>query len=263
MRGPLDHSRELGLRPAAVIPVDLFGLPANYTAIEPVARAAGMSLIADAAQSFGARVGNAAVGRLGDITTTSFFPAKPLGCYGDGGALFTDDDGLAERIASLRVHGKGSDKYDNVRIGMNSRLDTVQAAILLEKLAVFPDEIERRNRIAARYSEALASDFTVPHLPDGSLSVWAQYTLRARSGTQRAAIMAGLADQGIPSMIYYRVPLHRQTAYARFPTDPEGLPESEHAADTVFSLPMHPYLEAEIQDRIIDALLAVIVDAGR
>jgi len=236
------HAREIGLNPAAVIPVDLFGLPANYPAILDIAESEGLVVIGDSAQGFGARIGNRMTGTFGAITTTSFFPAKPLGCYGDGGALFTDDDDLAAILDSLRVHGKGSEKYDNVRIGMNSRLDTLQAAILLEKFAIYPDEIDARQSVADRYTAALAGRVTIPRVPPGYRSVWAQYTIRLEDETERAAVMARLKEAGVPSVVYYPRPLHTQGAYSHFPSDPQGLPESEAAAARVLSLPMHPYM---------------------
>ncbi|WP_224826204.1 DegT/DnrJ/EryC1/StrS aminotransferase family protein [Cognatishimia sp. MH4019] len=248
-------AREMGLTPKVVIPVDLFGLPADYTAIEPIARDEGLTVIADSAQGFGGRIGNKVTGTFGQITTTSFFPAKPLGCYGDGGAIFTDDDNLAELMTSYRFHGKGDYKYDNVRIGMNSRLDTLQAAILLEKLAVYEEEIEARQRVAERYSSALAPRWSVPTVPGRMLSVWAQYTLKAEDRAARDAVMARLKEAGIPSVVYYPMPLHQQTAYKAFPVDPDGLPVSEEVAGQVFSLPMHPYLSEADQDRVIEALL--------
>jgi dTDP-4-amino-4,6-dideoxygalactose transaminase len=249
------HARELGLRPAGVIPVDLFGLAADYDVIEMIARETGMWIIGDSAQGFGANYHGRITGSIGDIATTSFFPAKPLGCYGDGGAVFTNNDELAALIGSLRVHGKGTDKYDNVRIGVNSRLDTLQAAILLEKLAIYADEIEARQVVAARYSNALKDAFAVPEVPAGLQSVWAQYTLRAKSSDERAAAMARLKDKGVPSVVYYPLPLHQQTAYSKYPTDPQGLSVSVQHAQTVFSLPMHPYLDAATQDVVIGALL--------
>jgi dTDP-4-amino-4,6-dideoxygalactose transaminase len=249
------QARELGLKPAGIVPVDLFGLPADYDAIEAIAREHGLWIIADSAQGFGATYKGRVTGSIGDIATTSFFPAKPLGCYGDGGAVFTNSDELAELISSLRVHGKGSDKYDNVRVGVNSRLDTIQAAILLEKLAIYADEIAARQTVAARYSNALRQRFAVPVIPEGSVSVWAQYTLRAASSEERDTAMAALKAEGIPSVVYYPMPLHRQQAYRDFPADPQGLATSEALAGTVFSLPMHPYLEPETQDRIIRTLL--------
>lgn len=251
------HAKELGLRPAGVIPVDLFGLAADYDAIEAVAREEGMWIISDSAQGFGANYKGRITGSIGDIATTSFFPAKPLGCYGDGGAIFTSNDELAALIASLRVHGKGTDKYDNVRIGVNSRLDTLQAAILLEKLAIYPDEIRARQVVAQRYNDALHSRFVVPVVPDGCMSVWAQYTLRAQSSEHRDTAMARLKDAGVPSVVYYPMPLHKQTAYSSYPADPAGLPISAQHSATVFSLPMHPYLDAATQDVVIQALQSI------
>jgi len=248
------HAQDQGLVPAAVIAVDLFGLPADYDAILEICSANRMRLIADSAQGFGGTYKGLRTGTIGDIATTSFFPAKPLGCYGDGGAVFTQDEGLAGKIASLRVHGKGHDKYDCRRIGMNSRLDTLQAAILCEKLAIFPEEIRRRNKIAARYSAALGNLLTVPHVPNGLVSTWAQYTVRAPEDMPRDQVITALEAAQIPVGIYYPKPLHQQTAYASFPTDPNGLRVSESAAATVFSLPMHPYLTDHDQDQVIDVL---------
>ena len=250
----IDHACALGLRPAVVIAVDLFGLPADYDAIEAICARHGMKLIADSAQGFGSVYKGRASGTIGDIATTSFFPAKPLGCYGDGGAIFTADDGLADLLRSLRVHGKGADKYDNVRIGRNSRLDTIQAAILLEKLSIFADELNRRLAVADRYSAALSNLIDTPGVPEGLRSSWAQFTLRTREGQDRSALMEALKANGIPSVVYYPRPLHRQSAYAAFPTDPAGLPVSEAASAQVFSLPMHPYLAPDDQDRVIEIL---------
>lgn len=235
-------AREHGLRPAAVIPVDLFGLPANYPAINQIASETGMKVIADSAQGFGGTINGQMTGTFGDITTTSFFPAKPLGCYGDGGALFTEDDTLAELLDSMRVHGKGREKYDNVRIGMNSRLDTIQAAILLEKLAIYPDEIEKRQQAADLYNAGIGERFVTPFVPSGYSSVWAQYTVKANSTEERSWVMEKLKGKGIPTMIYYPRPLHDQTAYKNCLRDPQGLENSKIAAATVFSLPMHGYL---------------------
>lgn len=250
----VEHAKSLGLRPAAVIPVDLFGLPADYAALKSIARNHGMKIVADSAQGFGGKIGDQVTGSFGDISTTSFFPAKPLGCYGDGGALFTDDAGLAAILESLRIHGKGSEKYDNVRIGMNSRLDTIQAAILLEKLAIYEDEIAARQVVAERYTARLGNRYVTPVVPQGNRSIWAQYTLRAQSRTHRDAIIQRLKAAGIPSVVYYPRPLHTQSAYADFPRDPAGLPFSEDAAATVFSLPMHPYLDATTQDEVCNCL---------
>ena len=245
-----------GLRPRVVIPVDLFGLPADYDAIRTVADSEGMTVVADSAQGFGGRYHGRNVGTLADYTTTSFFPAKPLGCYGDGGAILTDDGGKAALLRSLTVHGKGSDKYDNVRVGVNSRLDTLQAAILIEKLSIFPAEIVARNRVAARYNAALADVATVPRVPAGLSSVWAQYTLRMRSPDGFAAQMK---RAGVPTAIYYPIPLNRQTGYRSYPVAPGGVPVSEKLAESVISLPMHPYLDEATQHRIIAAAHAALL----
>lgn len=250
------HARSIGLKPAGVIPVDLFGLPADYDAIEAVAAEEGMWVIADSAQGFGATYRGRTTGSIGTIATTSFFPAKPLGCYGDGGALFTGDDALAASIQSYRVHGKGSHKYDNERIGINSRLDTLQAAILLEKLAIYADEIAARQPIAQRYSDGIGDALITPVVPDDCRSVWAQYTLRTKPGKNRDAIIASLKEAGVPTVVYYPRPLHQQTAYKSYPTDPAGLPVAEALATEVFSLPMHPYLDGQTQAHIIEAVRA-------
>lgn len=250
----IQEARKLSLTPKTVIPVDLFGLPADFDAINAVARESGLSVIDDAAQGFGASYRGRIVGSIADITTTSFFPAKPLGCYGDGGAVFTNDDKLAALIDSYRIHGKGSHKYDNERIGMNSRLDTLQAAILIEKLAIFPDEIEERQKIAQRYSEGLADRYGVPFIPEGLTSTWAQYTIKTWSEAERAEVQAKAKAAGVPTATYYPIPLHAQTAFREFPQDPNGLPVSEDLAKRVISLPMHPYLGAQVQDRIMEAI---------
>jgi len=246
-------ARRLGLRPGAVIPVDLFGLPADHDSIAEVAEEHGLFVLDDAAQAFGATYKGRRLGTLAHATATSFFPAKPLGCYGDGGAVFTDDDGLAETIRSLRVHGQGADKYDNARIGITGRLDTIQAAVLIEKLKIFPEEIEARQRIAQRYAEGLGEVVIVPRVPDVSTSVWAQYTIRLAPGA-REGFSAALEREGIPTAVYYAKPLHRQTAYRHYPLADGGLPVSERLAEEVVSLPMHPYLDAPTQDRIIAAV---------
>lgn len=245
-------ARAAGLKPKGVIPVDLFGLPADHAAIAAVSHDEGLLILDDAAQGFGATYNNRRLGTFGLATATSFFPAKPLGCYGDGGAVMTDDDGLAEALRSLRVHGQGSNKYDNVRIGLASRLDTVQAAILIEKLKIFPDEIDARNVIARRYSEGLKGLVAVPTVSAGSTSVWAQYTIRISDG-RRDTVVAALKAEGIPTAIYYPIPLHRQQAYKHYPVDTGGVSVSDRLASEVVSLPMHAYLDAATQDRIIDA----------
>lgn len=245
-----------GLRPFGVIAVDLFGLPADYEDLIAVARENGMKVIGDSAQGFGALYKGKRTGSLCDITTTSFFPAKPLGCYGDGGAVFTDDDELAALIDSFRVHGKGADKYSNDRIGLNSRLDTLQAAILLEKLAIYGEEIDARQRVAARYDDGLSAHFRTPHIPNDSTSVWAQYTLTLKDAGQRNQIKFAAQAAGVPTMVYYPTPLHKLKAYGGFPRDPNGLRVSENLSTRVLSLPMHPYLEADVQGTIINALIA-------
>ena len=242
-----------GLKPRAIIPVDLFGLPADHDAIGAIAAAHGLLVLDDAAQGFGATYRGKKLGALATATATSFFPAKPLGCYGDGGAVFTDDDALAARVKSLRLHGEGADRSEAARIGITGRLDTIQAAVLIEKLKIFPDEILARNRVAARYSDALADVATVPRVGNESSSVWAQYTLRV-APARRDALAAALKAEGIPTAIYYTKPLHRQPAYRDFPVADGGVPVSEQLSKEVISLPMHAYLEPPVQDRIIAAV---------
>jgi len=242
-----------GLTPRGVMPVDLFGQAARYPEIERIARRHGLWVLADAAQSFGARLDNRRVGALGDFAATSFFPAKPLGCYGDGGAIFLNDDGLLGVLRSLRVHGQGRDKYENVRIGINGRMDTIQAAVLLEKLKVFDDELVARARIAARYTAALEGLVGVPRPRAGVTSTWASYTIEVED---RDGVVERLKALGIPAMIYYPRPLHRQAPHARCPIVPGGLPVTEALAARVMSLPMHGYLDEATQDRIIEGLRA-------
>jgi dTDP-4-amino-4,6-dideoxygalactose transaminase len=251
VKAGVSAARRLGLPLRGIISVDLFGQPCDYDAIEEIVRENSLWLICDAAQAFGATYRDRKVGAIGDITTTSFFPAKPLGCYGDGGAVFTDDDEAAAIIRSLRVHGQGNDKYDNVRVGINGRLDTIQAAILLEKLAIFADEIEARDRVAARYDELLPAGLKRPAITDKATSVWAQYTVQIDG---RNELLAQLQRRGVPAAIYYARPLHRQAAYQGYPRSEAGLPVSEKLAATVLSLPMHPYLAAEEQLRIAASL---------
>ncbi|MEO5336323.1 MAG: DegT/DnrJ/EryC1/StrS aminotransferase family protein [Magnetospirillum sp. WYHS-4] len=251
LEAAIAEARRLGLKPRVVMPVDLYGQPADYAALLAVAERHGLDLVADAAQSFGASLDGVPVGRLARHTAVSFFPAKPLGCFGDGGAVLTDDDGLADSVRSLRLHGKGTHKYDNVRIGMNSRLDTLQAAVLLEKLVIFPDEIVARNRIAARYAQELAGTVELPTLRPGALSVWAQFVAFV---PERERIAAELGKRGIPTMIHYPIPLHRQAGYLGFPVAPGGAPEAERRCRNVLSLPMHAYLDDARQDRVVAAL---------
>ncbi len=254
----IDEAERLGLVPRMVIAVDLFGQPADYSAIREIAARERMILIADAAQSFGAKSGNARVGTLGDYTTTSFFPAKPLGCYGDGGAIFTEDAGKAAILRSLRAHGKGRDKYDHLRIGINSRLDTLQAAILIEKMSIFPLEVVTRDAIARLYSLKLAAHVDVPVVAEPNTSVWAQYTLRLPAGRSRAAFIEACKQDGVPTAIYYPTPLHRQTAYRGYPCDPAGCPVSEDLSARVVSLPMHPYIDEETLDRVVAAVIGAL-----
>jgi len=238
------------LHPRAVIPVDLFGLPADYDAIGTVAARHGLSVIEDAAQSFGGEYKGRKACSFGAIACTSFFPAKPLGCYGDGGMCFTDDDRLAEVLRSIRGHGQGSDKYENIRIGINGRLDTLQAAILLAKFAIFPEEIDLRQEVARRYNELLAGSVTTPEILEGCKSAWAQYSILARDSAERSDLMAKLKEAGIPTAIYYPKPLHRQTAFSGLGYKEGDFPVSEDCARRIFSLPMHPYLVAGDQRRI-------------
>ena len=243
------------LNPVGVIAVDLFGQPADYRRISEITRAHGLKLIADSAQGFGCTLDGMHPVHWADVTTVSFYPAKPLGCYGDGGAVLTNDNELHAIMKSLHVHGEGTERYEYARIGMNSRLDTIQAAVLLAKMDVFEDEIRVRNEAADRYAQGFG-DLVRPHkVIDGALSVWAQYTIEVddRDGFRKA-----LADQGVPTAVYYPWPLHQQAPYARFPTNPGGLPVTEAAAARVVSLPMDGYLDGERQDTVIKAVRAAL-----
>lgn len=242
-------TRHLPLTPRGVIPVDLFGLPADYDAIIAIASKYNLFVIEDAAQSFGAEYKGKKTCSFGDIACTSFFPAKPLGCYGDGGMCFTNDDALAAALDSIRLHGKGSHKYDNPRIGINGRLDTLQAAILLAKFAIFPEEIELRQQIAVRYTSLLThhSSLVTPHVPSGLRSVWAQYSVLARDANHRSKLQKALSDNGIPTAIYYPTPLHLQTAFSALGYKKGDFPVSEDCSERIFSLPMHPYLTEKDQ----------------
>ena len=240
------------MRPAVVVGVDLYGLPADWLGLRELATRYELKLLADAAQSLGGGTPAGRVGTLADATATSFFPAKPLGCYGDGGAIFTDDELLAQALVSIRGHGQGSEKYEIVRVGVNSRLDTLQAAVLLEKLRIFEDELAARREIAAYYSSALGEcDLVVPSVPIGFLSAWAQYTIKTR---HRQEVRTRLQAQGVPTAIYYPQGLHHQLPYRNQPTAPGGLAVSDRLADGVLSLPMHPYLSQSEQERVISAL---------
>jgi dTDP-4-amino-4,6-dideoxygalactose transaminase len=247
-------AKKHGLKPKAVIPVDLFGQSADHDAIGAVAADEGLFVLDDAAQGFGASYKSRRLGTFGHATATSFFPAKPLGCFGDGGAIFTDDAEFAATLRSIRVHGQGSDKYDNVRLGVTGRLDTLQAAILIEKLKIFEDEIAARNKVAERYAQGLGNVVTVPHVASGCTSIWAQYTIRLPRGTDRDAFAAALKAQGVPTAIYYAKSMHQQTAYRDFPVVEGGLPVSESLSSNVISLPMHAYLDEPTQERVIKAV---------
>ncbi|HEY1706884.1 MAG TPA: DegT/DnrJ/EryC1/StrS family aminotransferase [Rhizomicrobium sp.] len=250
--------REGKLTPKVVMPVDLFGQAADYAKLEPVCKREGLKMLCDAAQGFGALLHGRRAGGIGDAAATSFFPAKPLGCFGDGGASFTDDSELDALLRSIRVHGQGTDKYENVRIGVNSRLDTIQAAILLEKMKIFPDEIEMRDRVAKRYNEKLGQSNRIraPHVIDGATSTWAQYTIQV---PERDRLAADLKAKGIPSAIYYTIPMTHQKAYAHYPS--AAIPVSEAISKTVISLPMHPYLDEATQDTIVAAVLESVGQA--
>lgn len=255
----IQRAKELGLKPVGIIPVDLFGQPADYDAIQKIADEHGLWIMADAAQGFGGSYKGRKVGNIGDLATTSFFPAKPLGCYGDGGAIFTNDDELAAIIKSLRVHGQGSDKYDNVRIGMNGRLDTMQAAILIEKLKVFPQELIDRQKTADAYNEALKDVVQIPHVIEGASSAWAQYTVVLPDHIDRTKLMNDLKEKGVPTMVYYVKPLHMQTAYKHYPTATGGALEvCERLSDRVMSLPMSGYVRDDLLKQIITQISKVI-----
>lgn len=251
----ISSAKQAGLKPKVVMPVDLFGQPANYPAITEIAKAHDMVVVADAAQGFGGSLNGKRVGTLGDYTTTSFFPAKPLGCYGDGGAILTDDEAKAEVLKSIRIHGQGSDKYDNVRLGVNSRLDSFQAAVLIEKLAIFEGELKARDEIAKRYNDGLRDVVSVPELDDHAFSSWAQYTIRVQD---RDDVVGKLKQAGIPTAIYYPRPLHTQAPYRGCPKPAGGLIVTERLAAEVLSLPMHPYLGQSDQRRVISELKAAV-----
>ena len=248
------------LKPRFVVPVDLFGLPADYTKILPIAEKYGLKVLEDGAQGFGGAINGKRACSFGDISTTSFFPAKPLGCYGDGGAIFTDDDAIDARLRSLRAQGKSpADKYDNREIGMNSRLDTLQAAVLLPKLKAFEAyEVEAVNRVAEVYTAALKDRVVTPRIPEGFYSSWAQYTILLENRDQRDRVQKAMKEKGIPTMVYYPRGLHQQAAYAWMGLSDEVFPNTARATQCVLSLPMHPYMEPDEQKLIIDTLLEVL-----
>jgi UDP-2-acetamido-2-deoxy-ribo-hexuluronate aminotransferase len=254
---PLPRREGFSLTPKGVIPVDLFGLPADYDTINSVSRKHGLFVIEDAAQSFGAQYRGKRACSLADIGCTSFFPAKPLGCYGDGGMCFTNDKSLDEVMRSLSVHGQGSQKYENVRIGVNGRLDTLQAAILLSKLEIFSEEISMRDEVASKYSKLLSkcgASVLIPQAPAGYTSVWAQYSILAKDGNHRSELQAKLKEAGVPTAIYYPKPLHLQKAFQGLGYEPGDFPVAEDSASRIFSIPMHPYLSSEDQERIAQTL---------
>ena len=246
--------------PKAVVAVDILGNPCDYDALAPICEKYGLFLIEDAAQSFGASYQGKRAGAFGHIATTSFFPAKPLGCYGDGGAIFTDDDAAAELIRSLCVHGKGpGGKYDNIRVGMNSRLDAVQAAVLLPKLKALANyELDARQTVAGRYSAAFAGKFTTPFVAGNSVSAWAQYALLAKDTAQRDRIIAHLTEKKIPNMVYYPTPQHALPVFQDEPHYSESFANADDYCARTFSLPMHPYLEEAEQRKVIDAVLEAL-----
>ena len=245
--------------PRVIIAVDLFGLPADFKAIRKVAEKYGLYVLEDGAQGFGGRIGDQRACSFGDISTTSFFPAKPVGCYGDGGAVFTDNDEWAQLVDSYHIHGKGNDRYDNVRIGINSRLDSIQAAILLVKLKAFKEfELVDVNKVAARYSEKLKDVVKTPIVPDGFYSSWAQYTLQVENKEVRAGLQTALKALDIPTAIYYPIPMHRQTAFSYLSLDENRCPVADQLADTVVSLPIHPYLSEVDQDLICDTIISFL-----
>ena len=248
-------ARQTGLRPACVIPVDLFGHPADFDGLAAVAGAHGVWILDDAAQSYGAGYRGRKLGTCGDATATSFYPSKPLGCYGDGGAVFTDDDELHRRLVQVRVHGQGRDRNDTVRIGLTARFDSIQAAVLLEKLAIFDEECATRRAIAERFTENLRDVVQVPMVAKGCTSVWAHYTVRS---SRRDRIVATLGPRGIPTAVFYPKPIHLHAPYRGFPVAGGGLPVTEQLAQDVVTLPMHPYLTRDDQDRIIAAVRAAV-----
>lgn len=247
------------LAPKVIIPVDLFGLPANYSEIEKIAEKYGLFILEDGAQGFGGHINGKKACSFGDAATTSFFPAKPLGCYGDGGAVFTNDDHLAELIKSFKVHGRGSSKYDNVRIGVNSRLDTIQAAILKVKLKAFVShELEDVNKVYRFYNDRLRNIVEVPVIPEGYYSSFAQYTIKLKDKEERDGLQAGLKEQGIPSMIYYFKPMHKQGAFANLEYDEQAYKVTNELCDIVLSLPMHPYFTEEEVDKVCAVIKAYV-----
>ena len=242
------------LTPKGIVAVDLFGLPANFPEIKKIAQENNLFILEDAAQGFGGRIKEKVACSFGDVAATSFFPAKPLGCYGDGGAVFTNDDDMAEKIRSIHVHGQGVDKYDNVRIGLNSRLDTIQAVILNAKIDIFEDELKLRNKVAQEYEVRLKESINTPKGINGYISSWAQYTLKARNAEERKKITNALAEASVPTAIYYATPIHLSSAYKDIKGDQIDLPNTEEICNKVFSIPMHPYLNIDEIEKISDII---------
>jgi len=256
LKTAIDDCQSKGeLIPKAIIPVDIFGLPAEYEMIEKIGNKFDLCIIEDAAQSFGGKIKNKKACSFGDIGTTSFFPAKPLGGYGDGGAIFTNDSEIAEKLISIRNHGQGKSKYNNIRIGLNGRIDTIQAAILLEKMKIFPKELGQRNAIAKKYSQNLSEYFTCQHVPEEYESAWAQFSILALNSKERSRCMKNLKDSGIPTAIYYPKPLHLQKAFSNLDYEVGDFPVSESISQRIFSLPMHPYLNDKDINLICDILI--------
>ncbi len=255
LKDALTVAASSGLTPSGVIAVDLFGQPADYDVIGPIAEDSGLWVLADAAQSFGAELLGTPVGHHGDATAVSFFPTKPLGCYGDGGAVITEDPQRAAVLRSLRVHGQGATRYDYERIGINGRLDTMQAAVLLEKLVVFGEEVAERQALASRYTAALADVVQVPRVREGATSAWAQYTVLV---DDRDEVARSMLAAGVPTAVYYPKPLHRQRPFRDYPTAPGALPVTDELARRVLSLPMHPYLDEAQQQRVIEAVAGAV-----
>ena len=250
-----------GLEVVGIMPVGLFGMPSDMVAIRDFAQKHGLWVIDDGAQSFGASFNDVPVGKLADVTCTSFFPAKPLGCYGDGGALFTDDDEVAEIAISCRIHGMGKTKYHNDRIGMTARLDSMQAAVLLSKLSIFQDELDKRQQVADQYQALLSAHVITPRLTKGATSSWAQYTIKLPQDCDRQAIQDALSAKGVPTMIYYPIPMHKQAPYQRYPVANGALTITDTLCDIVLALPMHPYLTSEQIITISDALKSAMAEA--
>ncbi len=242
------------LKPKGIIPVDLFGLPADYIRLLPIASKYGLFVLEDAAQGFGGQLNGRRACSFGEVSATSFFPAKPLGCYGDGGAIFTDDEEMYNLLVSIRVHGQGTDRYENVRLGINGRLDTIQAVVLLSKLQIFEEELQLRNQIAKKYSDKLSEKLETPFVPDGYQSCWAQYSVLAKNELQRNLILNKLKEKGIPTAIYYPIPLHLQKVNLDLGYKIGDFPVAEDISKRIFSLPMHPYLTNEEIETITNAI---------